>query len=88
MEIRDYTRWATRIALVLGMLAFFSCFNIPFLFYGMVCSVLGTILSIIVIFIRTRFAVPTNWTHPSIIALVLCSTPVLYVLLLIFIRHE
>ena len=86
MGIREYTKLFTKIAFVLGMMAVVSCFLVNFLFYGMICSVIGTIISIIVISIRTHFSVPTTWKHPSVIALVLCSVPVIYVLILIFLH--
>ncbi len=84
MGIREYTKLFTRIAFLLGILAVISCFMASMLFYGMICSVLGTVISIIVISIRTHFSVPTTWKHQSVIALFLCSAPVLYVLTLIF----
>ena len=84
MEIRTITKIITRIAFLLGILSVLSCFFVSLIFYGMACSVIGTILSIIVLFIRTHYAVPTKWSHPSVLSLVFCSVPVLYVLLLIF----
>jgi len=84
MGIREYTKLFTRIAFFLGILAVLSCFFTALLLYGMLCSILGTVIAIIVISIRTHYVVPTKWNHPSIISLVLCSAPVLYVLILIF----
>jgi hypothetical protein len=86
MGIRETTKLMTRIAFLLGLLAVISCFFPSLLFYGMWCSILGTVISIIVISIRTHYSVPTKWNHQSIISLVLCSSPVLYVLLLIYLH--
>jgi cell division protein FtsX len=84
MGIRDITKLMTRIAFLLGILAVLSCISVPFIFYGMLCSILGTVIAIIVISIRTHYSVPTTWKHPSIISLLLCSAPVLYFMILIF----
>ena len=70
MGIRELTKLFTNIALVLGILAVVTCFMPNLLFYGMICSLLGTVISIIVISIRTHYNVPTTWRHKSIIALV------------------
>jgi len=85
MNVRFYTKLASRIGLVLGMLAAISCFFPPFLFYGMIGSIVGTLLSVSVIFVRTRYEVPTRWNHISYISIFLCSFPVIYVLVILFI---
>ncbi|HXB39777.1 MAG TPA: hypothetical protein VNZ49_04495 [Bacteroidia bacterium] len=85
MNIRIIAKIASRIALVLGILAVASCFFSNMLFYGMLCSILGTLISISVIFIRTHYAVPTKWNHISYISVVLCSAPVIYVMILLFV---
>jgi hypothetical protein len=86
MGIRELTKLFTRVAFFLGILAVVSCFFVSFIFYGMICSVLGTIIAVIIISIRTHYSVPTTWKHPSVLSLVLCSVPVLYVLTLIFLH--
>lgn len=86
MGIREYTKLFTRIAFVLGLFAVLSCFFTSLLLYGMMCSILGSVIAIIIISIRTHYSVPTKWRHPSIISLVLCSAPVLYVLILIYLN--
>ncbi|MGZ3861880.1 MAG: hypothetical protein ACXVPN_07490 [Bacteroidia bacterium] len=86
MGIREITKLFTNIAFVLGILAVATCFLPNLLFYGMIASLAGTIISIIVISVRTHYNVPTTWKHRSIIALVLCSAPVLYLLALIFLH--
>jgi hypothetical protein len=89
MGIRTITKILTWTAFSFGVMSVLSCFFPSILFYGMLCTVLGTVLSIIVIFIRTHYAVPIKWNHPSVIALMLCSVPVIYVMLLIVLgRHE
>ncbi len=86
MKIRELTKLITRIAFFLAILAVLSCFFTAYLFYGMLCSILGTLLSIIVIFIRTHYDVSTKWNHASYMALFFCSAPVIYVLVLIFLH--
>ena len=84
MGLRAVTKLLTRVAFLLGLLAALSCVFVSFIFYGMLCSIVGTVLGIVVISIRTHYAVPTTWKHPSIISLVLCSAPVIYFLVLIY----
>ncbi len=85
MNVRVYAKIFSRVAVVLGILAVATCFFPPFLLYGMSCSILGTLISISVIFIRTHYSVPTKWNHISYISLVLCSVPVIYVMMLLFV---
>jgi hypothetical protein len=86
MGLRALTKLFTQIALVLGALSVISCFFVSYIFYGMACSIIGTIISIMVISIRKHYSVPTKWNHRSIIALLLCSAPVLYFLALIYLN--
>ncbi len=83
MGIRGLTKLFTWVAFSLSVLAVLSCFFVNLIMYGMLCSIIGTILSVIVIFARTHYAVLTRWNHPSYLSLVFCSAPVIYVLVLI-----
>ncbi|MBS1646513.1 MAG: hypothetical protein JST67_04165 [Bacteroidetes bacterium] len=75
----------TFLALLFGFLALLSCFYAPLLFWGLLCSVAGTVCAIFVIFRRTRYMLETKWNHPVVLALVLSSAPVLYLICIIFI---
>jgi hypothetical protein len=85
MNVRLYAKLMSRFALVLSLLAIATCFKPAYLFYGMMCSILATMLSVAVIFIRTRYDVPTKLTHISYITIVLASLPVIYIMVLLFI---
>lgn len=76
------------LGLALGVLAALSCLSPAYLFYGMLCSVIGTIISVAVIFVRTRHGAPVKWHDISILAIVLCSLPVLYVIFLLFVLKQ
>lgn len=75
----------TNISVILGVLAALSCFSINLLFYGLLCTIAGTISSIFVIFLRTKWLMDTKWTHPAMLALFLNSIPVIYLIIIIFI---
>lgn len=85
MNVRLYSKLMARFAFLLGLFAVAACFSPPYLFYGMMCSIMATLLSVAVIFIRTRYGVPTKWNHISYITIVLASAPVVYVMVLLFI---
>ena len=78
----------TYIALFFGGLAALSCLSISALKWGMFCSNAGIISAVFVIFHRTQFMTPTKWNHPAIIALVLSSIPIIYLIIIIFIFKE
>ena len=85
MNVRLYAKIASRISFALGILAVITCFFPALLLFGMLSSIVGTLLSIGVIFIRTHYMVPTKWNHISYVSLVLCSAPVIYVMILLFV---
>lgn len=86
--MRVYTKWFARLGLLLGATALLTCFYPKYLFYGMLCSVLGTLLSVGVIFTRSKYAIPTKWNHISFFSIVLCSAPVIYVLVILFVLKK
>jgi len=88
MDIRLATKILSRGGFLLGVLSVISCFFPQWLFYGMMCSILGTISSVMVIFVRTKYAAPTKWNHISVISIVLCSAPVIYIGVLLFILKQ
>lgn len=88
MGARFYEKLFAKIGFVLGILAALSCFSPAFLFYGMLCSIMGTLISVSVIFIRTRYGASVKWYHISIISIILCSLPVLYVILILFVLKQ
>ncbi|HEX7413708.1 MAG TPA: hypothetical protein VF411_06635 [Bacteroidia bacterium] len=79
------TNILTYVALAIGILASLSCLSFPLLRIGMFCSIIGIIVSIFVIFQRTKYEAETKWNHPSIIALFLNSVPIIFLATLIFI---
>jgi hypothetical protein len=86
MNVRLYAKLMSRFAFALSLIAVATCFKpAPYLFYGMMCSIIGTLLAVTVIFIRARYGVPTKWNHISYITVVLASVPVVYVMVLLFI---
>ncbi len=86
--MRKLNKALSNIALLLGILATLSCLSISLLLYGMVCSAAGMIVSIIVIFQRTKYFEETKWNHSSIIAMFLSSVPILYLIIIIFIFKD
>ena len=76
------------LALFFGLLAAASCLSMGLLFYGMMCSIIGIIFSIVSIFFRTKYFEETKWTHPAYIALVLSTVPVIYIATIIFIFKD
>lgn len=84
MEIRAITKVLTRIAFMLGILSVLSCIFVSLIFYGMICSLIGMVIGVVVISIRSHYHVPTTWKHPSVISLLLCSAPVVYFMALIY----
>jgi len=85
MNVRLYTKLFSYLALGLGVFAASTCFFPRLLFFGMLSSIVGTLISVLIIFTRTKYAIPTKWSHLTIISIVLCSVPVLYVLVLLFV---
>ncbi len=83
--MRLYTKWFARLGFLLGAAALATCFFPKYLFYGMLCSVLGTLLSVGVIFTRSKYAIPTKWNHISFLSIALASAPVIYVLVILFV---
>ena len=75
----------TVLAFIFGLLAALSCLWVSLLKWGMFCAIAGIICSVFVIFRRTKFMLETKWYHPSIIALILSSLPVAYLMSVIFI---
>lgn len=88
MNVRFYGKLVARFGFLLGMLAAASCFFPAYLFWGMLCSILGTILSVGVIFVRIRYGSTVRWRDLPIISIVLCSFPVLYVILILFVLKQ
>lgn len=88
MNTRSYGKLFAYLGFALGVLATLSCFSPTYLFYGMLCSIIGTIISVAVIFVRTRHGAAVKWHNIPIIAIVLCSVPVLYVIALLFILKQ
>jgi hypothetical protein len=86
--MRKLNKALSNIALLFGILAALSCISISLIFYGMFCSVAGMVISIIVIFLRTKYFEGTKWSHPSIIAMFLSSFPVIYLATIIFIFKD
>ena len=78
----------TYLAVIFGGLAALSCLSVSLLIWGMLCSILGIICSVFVIFRRTRFMMETKWNHPAIIALFLSSLPIIYIITIIFIFKD
>jgi hypothetical protein len=85
MNVRLYAKLMSRFAIVLSLIAIATCFKPAYLFYGMMCSIGATLLAVSVIFIRTRYGVPTKWNHISYITVILASIPVIYIMVLLFI---
>ncbi|MHB8259216.1 MAG: hypothetical protein ACYDCN_06095 [Bacteroidia bacterium] len=79
------TNILTYVALVIGILASLSCLSFQLLRIGMFCSIIGIIVSVFVIFQRTKYEAETKWNHPSIIALLLNSVPIIFLVILILI---
>jgi len=75
----------TIFAIIFGALAALSCLSISLLKWGMFCAIAGIVCSVFVIFRRTQFQMITKWNHPVVLALVLSSLPVLYLVTIIFI---
>jgi uncharacterized membrane protein YjjP (DUF1212 family) len=86
--MRRLNKTLSYIALLCGILAALSCISISLVFYGMFCSVAGMLLSIIVIFQRTKYFDGTKWNHPSVIAMFLSSFPVIYLATIIFLFKD
>ncbi len=86
MGARFYVKLFSRLGFVLAILAVASCFYPQMLFFGMMSSVIGTLMSVLVIFTRTKYGVPTKWTNISVISIALCSVPVLYVLTILILK--
>ena len=78
----------TVFAIIFGALAALSCISISLLKWGMFCAIAGIICSVFVIFRRTQFQMVTHWNHPVVLALVLSSFPVLYLVTIIFIFKD
>jgi len=85
MNVRLYTKLFSYLAFGLGVFAVSTCFFPRMLFFGMLSSIAGTLISVVIIFTRTKYAISTKWNHLSIISIVLCSVPVIYVLVLLFV---
>lgn len=86
--MRKLNKILSNVALLFGILAALSCLSVSLLLYGMFCSMAGMIISIIVIFQRTKYFDGTKWNHPSIIAMFLSSVPILYLVIIIFIFKD
>jgi|GEM_PF-2266455 hypothetical protein len=78
----------TFFAVFFGALAALSCISISIIKWGMLCAIAGIICSVFVIFRRTQFQMVTRWHHPVVLALVLSSVPILYIITIIFIFKE
>ena len=86
--MRKLNKALSYIALACGILAALSCVSMSLILYGMFCSIVGMLFSIIVIFQRTKYFDGTKWNHPSIIAMFLSSVPILYLITIIFIFKD
>jgi hypothetical protein len=88
MNVRLYVKLFARLGFALGLLAALSCLSPAYLFYGMLCSILGTLISVAVLFVRTKHGARIKWHDVSILAILFASAPVIYVILLLFILRQ
>ena len=84
MNVRKILRLFTYLSLLMGILASLSCFSFAYIFYGLAACLTGTIIAICVLFARVKLMLPIPWNHLLIVALVLNSVPVFYLMFLIF----
>lgn len=73
------------LSLFFGILATLSCFNIVYLFAGLLCAIAGFIASIMNIFISTKYDISRRIITNSHVGMVLSSVPVIYLLIIIFV---
>jgi hypothetical protein len=72
------------LSLFFGIVATLSCFNLVYLFAGLLCSILGFACSIINIFISTKYQLTKKVFTKAHVGLLLSSVPVIYLLFIIF----
>ncbi len=75
-------------SIVLGLMASLTCIVPSTMFYGLIASFMGFILSIISIFVNTRFEYSKKKWIPAYFGMLLSSVPVLYLLIIIFLTKE
>jgi hypothetical protein len=75
-------------SLFFGILATLSCFNLVFLFAGLLCAIVGFIFSILNIFISSKYDLAKKVFTKAHIGMLLCSVPVIYLLIIIFVMKN
>ncbi len=78
----------TYFAVIFSVLAALSIVSISLLKWGMFCAIAGIICSVFVIFRRMQYMLEIKWYHPAIIALLLSSVPIIYLITIIFIFKD
>jgi len=78
-------RATSYLSLIFGSLAALSVISVQFLFFGLLCAMLGFAASIFNIFIQTKYQMEKRLLTKAHLGLVLSSVPVIYILIIVFI---
>ncbi|MBC7862937.1 MAG: hypothetical protein IAF38_08170 [Bacteroidia bacterium] len=83
-----FLKTAGYLSIFFGTLAVLFTIQPAFLVFGLLAAIIGFIFSVIFIFIKTKHQVKTGRINQGLVGMLLCSVPVLYILISIIIASN